>query len=383
MDAVERYLDTGPWDGSKFRREMKRVGYCVSGSRAQRFPGWMRDAKVSLCAPPHSSDWDIYTDGTVVSIGETLRSLEGFGVKFDSPLGSLETQIEQSMQVAPRALHIGAARLGMLHRNWENLKLHNHNFNFPFVDNLFEKLDRKHLEFPLKRKKEKFRQHYIAISKTETLLLVVYAPRACVRPPGVECENEVGGSDREQDESRYQSLGLTVIEGKAKDGTAVQVIAKPNETVEAVIMQFHSTAVECFLGGRSAGHLYGKMMSRNQSYFWPGNRQSPVKALQAKKKYEQRGVEYVGYPYDTLETCKECHSNHKIRNLSDGDAILFRARSSYHRASVPPLELEWLEDGDRTRLINPRKLELSPQKPNAQFWLYVNSLPYSSQILKS
>lgn len=360
---------------------MKRVGYCVSGSRAQRFSEWVGDSKGASCKELQTSDWDIYTDGTVVSVGETIRSLEGFGVEFDSPLVNLNTQVEQSMQEGLCTLHIGARRLAMLHRHWENLKPHDHDIMFPFVDRLFEKLDQKHLQAPFEPNKDRFRKHSVALSKTENLLLVVYTPRNRTKAQGEECQSEDRGLGREQADTKYQGLGLTVIEGKAKDGSLVQVIAKPEETVEALIMQFHSTIVQCFLGGRSAGHLYGAMASRNHSYFWAGNRQSPAKALQAKKKYEQRGLVYIEYPHGTLRTCKECHNKYKIRKLSDGDAILLRARSSRHRASIPPLELEWLEDGTRSILINPRELSLSPQNPNAQFWLYADSMPYSRQIL--
>jgi hypothetical protein len=37
MEAIENFLDTGPWDGKEFRMEMVKAGFCVSGSKAWAF----------------------------------------------------------------------------------------------------------------------------------------------------------------------------------------------------------------------------------------------------------------------------------------------------------------------------------------------------------
>jgi hypothetical protein len=48
MEAIENFLDTGPWDGKEFRMEMVKAGFCVSGSKAWAFfYGRIRDA----CTP--------------------------------------------------------------------------------------------------------------------------------------------------------------------------------------------------------------------------------------------------------------------------------------------------------------------------------------------
>jgi len=147
-----------------------------------------------------------------------------------------------------------------------------------------------------------------------------------------------------------------------------------------VIMEFHSSAVQCAIAGQYAVHFYGKLARLKKSYFWDQNSQSPTKALQAKRKYEDRGYSYVESPLSTSIRGRQSHRNFGVRKLTDSHAICTPAQPEPSQDSVPPLDLEWLEYAGCTRLTNPRILPLSPTQPKEHFWLYVNSLPYSHQI---
>lgn len=302
------------------------------------------------------SDWDIYTDGTVQSLNATIGSLKRLGVQFNSLLVEFDKRIETSCGV----LHMGINTLAMLHRHWKEAG-HLHPGNHPRVNVLFKSLPARYLRPSSDPIRSLPRRYTIVFSEAEDVLLTIHTSQ------GYRSKD----TKRNQGSKTYKDLGLTVIEGRAKQDIIVQVIAKPDQPVESVIMDFHSSNVQCAIAGQYAIHFYGKLARLKKSYFWPLNSQSPVKALQAKKKYEDRGYSYVEFPLSTSAGS---------RNLTDGHAICTPAQPEPSQDSVPPLDLEWLEYPGCTRLRNPRILPLSPTKPKEHFWLYVNSLPYSHQI---
>jgi hypothetical protein len=354
MEAIEDFLNTGPWDGKEFRMEMDDNGFCVSGSQAWAFFTHQHLRK---------SDWDIYTDGTVESLNATIESLERLGVKFNSLLVNFEERIESSYGV----LNMGMNELAMLHRHWGKVgNLHRNDHSR--VNVLFETLPDEYLRPSSDPINSSRRTHRIVFSKAESLLLTIHGRK------GYQDKT----TDRKHGSKAYKGLGLTVVEGKAKQDILVQVIAKPDQPVESVIAEFHSSAVQCVITGRWAGHFYGELTAQMMSYFWYENSQSPKKARGAKAKYEERGVIYIKSPLSTLTGCGEGHAG-----FTDNHATCIPAKPDPSESSVPPLDLEWTEHAGRTRLTNPRMLELSPTEPKEHFWLYVNSLPYTHRISTS
>lgn len=363
MEAIEDYLNTGPWDGREFREEMVKAGFCVSGSRALAFI--MKGSGMHLHQKLQNSDWDIYTDGTVQSLNATIESLERLGVKFNSLLVEFDERIETSCGV----LHIGMNELAMLHRHWKEAgRLHPG--SHPRVNVLFETLSVWYSRPSSDPIRSSPRSYTIVFSKAEVVLLTIHTSK------GYRSKD----TKRKQGSKTYKDLGLTVVEGRAKQDVLVQVIAKPDQPVESVIMEFHSSAVQCAIGGHYAVHFYGKLARLKKSQFWHQNSQSPAKAVQAKRKYEDHGYSYVESPLSTSAGGRQSHRNFEVRKLTDNHAICTPAQPEPSQDSVPPLDLEWLEYAGCTRLTNPRKLPLSPTQPKEHFWLYVNSLPYSHQI---
>jgi len=367
MEAIEEYLNTGPWNGRKLRKEMKRVGFCLSGSKALWCTLGLAGSLMLWRDRLQKSDWDFYTDGTVKSIGDTIESLESLGVEFQTLLGSFNARIERSIRQGQ--LLIGVVDLSMFYRHWIELQSDRDYNDHPLVDTLFAQLGESYLE-PLRNPNRCRYQRKLIDFSTETSLLVYIDMSQRLSAPDDERHSLLG---RDLKHTSYSNLGLTVIEGLGQGGIPIQVIAKANQTAEAVIMQFHSSIVQCFVGGNGAAHLYGNLAAKSQSYFWHENRQSPVKARQAKEKYERRGFRYIRHPSGNPQALK-------MRALSDNEAIRTPASAKPSQKCVPPLDLEWLECAGRTKLTNPRRLPLTEEQPNRHFWRHVNSLYYSSQI---
>jgi hypothetical protein len=314
------------------------------------------------------SDWDIYTNGTVKSLNAMIRSLVRLGVKFNSLLVKFEERIETSNGV----LNIGMNELAMLHRHWNKVG-HLHRNDHSRVNVLFGTLPNEYLQLPSDPINSSRRIHRIVFSKTKSLLLTIHEPKGY----------QDRMADRKHGSKAYKGLGLTVVEGRAKQGILVQVIAKPDQPVESVIAEFHSSAVQCVIAGRWAGHFYGELTAQMKSYFWYENSQSPKKALEARAKYEERDISYIKSPLSTRTGCGEDHARFIERKLTDNHATRIPTNPDHSESSVPPFDLEWTEYAGCTRLTNPRTLDLSPIEPKEHFWLYVNSLPYMHQISTS
>ncbi|KAM0714131.1 hypothetical protein Q7P37_009782 [Cladosporium fusiforme] len=340
VQDIKSYLGRGPFEGKvePLLREMRKSQFCISGSRSQAvFLEWLR-------GEVEESDYDIYTDGTVRHLGDTIKSLKKLGVEFDSLFGEFNDQIAESMG---GRLSKSLEQLRMLRRHWVHF---GESCNHENVNILFAKLTEESLQCrpPLK--------HKIDFRDKQSLTLVVNSLQK-------------SGGSRTTD---YNMRGLVLIRGRI-NGIPVQVMALPRKPAEAAIMDFHSSGTQGWINGYMAAHTRLDETRRAESIRWEDRwAQLGPRMEYVREKWESRGIEFVDYPSSGI----------RGRHLIDKDACIVILSRTDHilTESVPPIDLQWKENRRSTRLVNARAVDLSLTYPNNDFWLHVDSQPFSDQI---
>lgn len=355
IKSIEDFLGQGPFKGRgrELRNEMSN-GVCLSGSQAVPYTVKVSE---SFSKQLRFSDWDFYTNGTVRNLQSTIQSLRRLGVEFRSIFYALSKEIETARvhYSYKEPVYLGLNTLQMLQKHWYRL---GRSCIYSSVNEFFSALEKQNVDLHSSDFSEERRElPLICLSKNCTIRVAV-----CPRQKAMSVE-DIG----------YRKLKLTVVTGEI-NGVAVQVIAKPKQPMEQLIMEFHSSFVQCFVGADYAAHFYWTMARKGKSYFWGKNDQAPKSAMAAQRKYQRRGVRYIDYNEKGLNECTGCEDKQRKRQLGDAESLSVAGPEHNERP------LKWLESPGCTKLVNKRKVPLDPVKPDREFWEYVDSRPYDQYI---
>jgi hypothetical protein len=285
--------------------EMADNGCCLSGSRALEFfvPGSIEE----------NSDWDFFVNGYASCVTRMMKALQDSGVKWDL----LEDRIQAFLRGDTQHLTLKVAEiLNIL--CWPT----------PRDDSVVQFLsDIRDSEPPIYSLD---RMAQITVSRIDGNFKVSFPDPdhaiASQDAAGPEAESDAGsdagsearshpGSETGSDELSHDGDASTasgghtfsVLTGYVKSkgrSSKVQLIichsfGRPQSCLQA-IMRFHSTPVQCFMGGFGVGHLFYDTTASKAGTIWnpkyncPNRESLRIKSLE---KYERRGYKLLEQDY--------------------------------------------------------------------------------------
>jgi hypothetical protein len=372
--TIQEYLNQGPFQGLNLSKAMGDL-FCLCGSQCLDF---FMDTSDGFKQELKKSDYDFNTDGTVKSLEATIDRLKGLGVRFESIFDNLREKIsERKFEVHEREVkrsdqefvHLNLGRLRMLHDHWLKMK---RRCDYSDVNEFFSALERQTVILDPHRPVGNAQdEHYhLKLSGEMVVPINIYDSKF---------ESEDWDGDRS-----YHGLNLTVVSGKIGESVKVQVIAKPGQPIEQIIMEYHSSNVQAAIFENMAYHLNYTITQEGKAYSWEKNTQAPKSAAQARDKYTKRGFTYVGYPSEKLSECDASRNRFRGRSLEDDESFALTTGGldlDSTATTTLPLSLRWREYRDSTKLLNKRMVDRTKVDPGWNFWNHVDSRPYKQFIV--
>jgi hypothetical protein len=371
--TIQEYLNQGPFQGLNLSKAMGDL-FCLCGSQCLPF---FMDTSDGFKQELKKSDYDFNTDGTVKSLEATIGRLKGLGVRFESIFDNLREKIsertfeahEQGVERSDQeSVHLNLGRLRMLYNHWLKMK---RTCDYSDVNEFFSALERQTVILdphrPVSNAQDK--SYHLKLPENMVVPIIIY-----------DLKSEPEGWD---EDGSYHGLNLTVVSGKIGKSVKVQVIAKPGQPIEQIIMEYHSSNVQAAIFENMAYHLNHTITREGKAYFWEKNTQAPKSAAQAKEKYMKRGLTYVPYASEKLSERDASGNRFRERSLEDDESFALTTRSldlDFAATSTLPLSLRWREYGDSTKLLDKRMVDCTGVEPGWDFWNHVDSRPYKRFI---
>ncbi|KAK3938278.1 hypothetical protein QBC46DRAFT_227114, partial [Diplogelasinospora grovesii] len=246
---------------------MADYGCVLSGSRALNFfvPGSVDE----------TSDWDFYVNGYTSCVVGMMNALEVSGVKWADMLGDRVRELLNAEE-SSISIRVGEAwnAVGNPGRDTDELA------------NFFGTL----LPDALRRNIDLSRQDEFKVLKRNGDVHFIFPSRDLPET-----------TDEENDPSIASGSDFSVLTGYlSRNGrsTKVQLIichayGRPQSCLQ-VISRFHSTPVQCFLGGFGAGHMFYDKTASKTGIIWNPKEESLRRArlrTEALNKYRTRGYD--------------------------------------------------------------------------------------------
>lgn len=236
MQNPLRYFGTMFSDPQKLLYELGKVGTMLSGSRALDY--FLKGSATE------TSDWDFYCPPSLISIYGTMKALEKSGVVWKSVYEVMQDALQkQSNQDV-------IAYLRRTHPNIEISRLLNRQDTY--AANLSTEL-------------------------IEDIMIVI--------------------DGNTYDTEQCKTISGTITKGDVSHGVQI-IYSTGDDSPTEMILQFHSSVVQCFMGFHGAGHLYYRPTMKKIAYYWGSNTRQYGPALF--NKYLERGFRYMRFNTDVV-----------------------------------------------------------------------------------
>jgi hypothetical protein len=323
--SVKDYIKSNLGDPEIILNSMSHNLVYLSGSGALEFfkPG---------IRTPHS-DWDFYVPEDLKLVSSFMYDMEKIGVKWRSPLDQVQKYMEEDggyVRFARTAflevLNSGA----LLQAVWRQ------GFRLMHWDELNET--------------------WIAVLTNGTDMINDEVMPYCYLT--IDIEKKVVTVQRSEEWQEYEQIVLIkyIVRGELeRNNTKVEVQLMVEQRQHPLdtpaVFNYHSSAVQCYIGAHAACHFYGQNTSRNLTYVWNYWIKNE-KNRRAIKKYADRGFE-TNYtpptPWGLWSVCRFAHGDQSTMvgkyNFTNREHWIAQAMYVHAQATA------WLETSDKTQLV--------------------------------
>lgn len=323
--SVKDYIKSNLGDPGIILKSMSHNLVYLSGSGALEF------FKPGIRTP--KSDWDFYAPDDVKLVSSFMYDMEKVGVKWRSPLDQVQKYMEEDggyVRFAHTAflevLDSGAllqvvCRQGFKLMRWDGL----HETWTPVLTKGTNMI-----------KDEVMPYHYLTIDTGKKLVTV----------------------QRSELWQEYEQIELIkyIVRGELqRNNTKVEVQLMVEQRQHPLdtpaVFNYHSSAVQCFIGAHVACHFYGQSTSRNLTHvwkYWIANK----KNRRAIKKYADRGFkkhDIPPRPPGLWSVCRFAHGDQSTMvgkyNFTNREDWIAKAMYLHARVTA------WLESPEKTQLV--------------------------------